>query len=166
MRATLVDRVQVIVCCHERPPCAGWCTTFPSRPHRPPHRPSREARRPSAHRTVRLATTAAVVRHPLPKGDCYGVDPDHREDTFEERTTYARINGDVIEGRPTRLLLQDTRVRWGGVMSGFVVALGVLLLMGALGLAIGVTALGIRERRRARPPRAWGSAAGCGPSSP
>ena len=48
----------------------------------------------------------------------------------------------VIEGRPTRLLPQDTRVRWGGVMSGFVVALGVLLLMGALGLAIGVTALG------------------------
>ena len=67
---------------------------------------------------------------------------DHREDTIEERTTYARINGDVIEGHPTRLLPADTRVRWGGVMSGFVVALGVLLLMGALGLAIGVTALG------------------------
>jgi hypothetical protein len=23
MRATVVERVQVIVCCHERPPCAG-----------------------------------------------------------------------------------------------------------------------------------------------
>ena len=68
--------------------------------------------------------------------------PDHREDTIEERTTYARINGAVIEGRPTRLLPPDTRVRWGGVMSGLFVALGVLLLMGALGLAIGVTALG------------------------
>ena len=68
--------------------------------------------------------------------------PDHREDTIEERTTYERINGAVIEGRPTRFLPQDTRVRWGGVMSGFFVALGVLLLMGALGLAIGVTALG------------------------
>ena len=67
---------------------------------------------------------------------------DHREDTLEERTTYAPINGAVIEGHPTRLLPQDTRVRWGGVMSGFFVALGVLLLMGALGLAIGVTALG------------------------
>jgi hypothetical protein len=67
---------------------------------------------------------------------------DHREDTIEERTTYERSNGDVIEGRPTRLPPQDTRVRWGGVMSGFFVALGVLLLMGALGLAIGVTALG------------------------
>src|SRR4029450_7953293 len=49
---------------------------------------------------------------------------------------------DLIGGYPTRLLPQDTRVRWGGVMSGVFVALGVLLLMGALGLAIGVTALG------------------------
>jgi hypothetical protein len=67
---------------------------------------------------------------------------DRSEDTLEDRTTYERINGDVIEGRPTRLPPQGTRVRWGGVMSGFFVALGVLLLMGALGLAIGVTALG------------------------
>jgi hypothetical protein len=67
---------------------------------------------------------------------------DHREDTLEERTTDERIHDDVIKGLPTRLLPRGTRVRWGGVMSGFVVALGVLLLMGALGLAIGVTALG------------------------
>jgi hypothetical protein len=33
------------------------------------------------------------------------------------------------------------RVRWGGVMSGFVVALGVLMLLTALGLAVGLTAL-------------------------
>jgi len=34
------------------------------------------------------------------------------------------------------------RVRWSGVMSGFFVAVGALLLMVALGLAIGITALG------------------------
>lgn len=62
--------------------------------------------------------------------------------TTEVRTTHAPINDDMIEGRPTRFPPQSPRVRWGGVMSGFVVALGVLLLMGALGLAIGVTALG------------------------
>jgi len=67
---------------------------------------------------------------------------DHREDTLEDRTTSESINGDVIEGRPTRLPPPGTRVRWGGVMSGLFVALGVLLLMGALGLAIGVTVLG------------------------
>jgi len=91
---------------------------------------------------------------------------DHRDDTIEERTTYARINGDVIEGRPTRLPPQDIRVRWGGVMSGLFVALGVLLLMGALGLAIGVTALGDPRAATSATPQAWGSAPGCGPSSP
>lgn len=34
------------------------------------------------------------------------------------------------------------RVRWGGVTSGFVVALGIMLLMTALGMAIGITAVG------------------------
>jgi hypothetical protein len=34
------------------------------------------------------------------------------------------------------------RVRWGGVMSGFVVAMGTILLLTALGLAIGITTLG------------------------
>ena len=33
------------------------------------------------------------------------------------------------------------RVRWGGVMSGFVVAMGTILLLTALGLAIGITTL-------------------------
>lgn len=37
---------------------------------------------------------------------------------------------------------QGPRVRWGGVMSGFFVAIGVLMILGALGLAVGVTALG------------------------
>ncbi len=47
-----------------------------------------------------------------------------------------------IDERTNVLPPQGPRVRWGGVMSGFFVALGVLMLMGALGLAIGVTALG------------------------
>jgi hypothetical protein len=53
---------------------------------------------------------------------------DHVEATLDERTNI--------------LPPQGPRVRWAGVMSGFFVAIGVLLLMGALGLAIGVTALG------------------------
>jgi hypothetical protein len=34
------------------------------------------------------------------------------------------------------------RVRWGGVMSGLVTAIGTILFMTALGLAIGITAVG------------------------
>ena len=37
---------------------------------------------------------------------------------------------------------QGPRVRWGGVMSGLFIAIGVLMVMGALGLAVGVTVLG------------------------
>jgi hypothetical protein len=54
---------------------------------------------------------------------------DRSEDTLEDRTTYERINGDVIEGRPTRLPPQGTRVRWGGVMSGFFESLAVCKLL-------------------------------------
>jgi hypothetical protein len=36
---------------------------------------------------------------------------DHCEDTLEDRTTSESINGDVIEGRPTRLPPPGTRVR-------------------------------------------------------
>jgi hypothetical protein len=53
---------------------------------------------------------------------------DHVEETLVERTS--------------SLPPQGPRVRWAGVMSGFFVAIGVLIMMGALGLAIGVTALG------------------------
>jgi hypothetical protein len=67
---------------------------------------------------------------------------DRKEETRDGRTTYEHINGDIIEGRPTRFPPQSPRVRWRGVLSGVVVALGVLLLLGTLGLAIGVTALG------------------------
>jgi hypothetical protein len=48
----------------------------------------------------------------------------------------------IVDERTNLLPPQGPRVRWSGVMSGFFVALGVLMIMGALGLAIGVTALG------------------------
>ena len=34
------------------------------------------------------------------------------------------------------------RVRWGGVMSGVILALGIVLVLTALGLAIGISAVG------------------------
>ena len=49
---------------------------------------------------------------------------------------------ETLDERTNILPLQGPRVRWAGVMSGFFVAIGVLIIMGALGLAIGVTALG------------------------
>lgn len=65
-----------------------------------------------------------------------------REETIDARTTEVRTNGDILVERPPRRELWRPRVRWTGVLSGLVVALGVLLLLGTLGLAIGVTALG------------------------
>lgn len=53
---------------------------------------------------------------------------EHVEETLDERTNI--------------LPPQGPRVRWSGVMSGFFIAIGVLIVMGALGLAIGITALG------------------------
>lgn len=64
------------------------------------------------------------------------------EETLDVHTTEVRTNGDILVERPPRLPPQGPRVRWTGVLSGLVVAIGVLLLMGTLGLAIGVTALG------------------------
>jgi hypothetical protein len=55
---------------------------------------------------------------------------------------------------------QGPRVRWTGVMSGFFIAVGVLMLMGALGLAIGVTALG--DPRQATGETASGLGIGAG----
>jgi hypothetical protein len=49
---------------------------------------------------------------------------------------------ETLDERTNILPPQGPRVRWAGVMSGFFVAIGVLMMMGALGLAIGVTALG------------------------
>ena len=52
-----------------------------------------------------------------------------------------RIEATVVEGRDI-LTPVGPRVRWGGVMSGLFVAIGTLMLLTALGLAIGITALG------------------------
>jgi hypothetical protein len=52
------------------------------------------------------------------------------------------------------------RVRWGGVTSGWVMALGTLLLLTALGLAIGITAIG--DPRTADSPTASGLGIGAG----
>jgi len=56
--------------------------------------------------------------------------------------TYERpvhhVNGEADRGTPPI----GVRVRWSGVTSGWVMALGALLLLTTLGLAIGITALG------------------------
>jgi hypothetical protein len=85
---------------------------------------------------------------------------DRREETIDARTTEVRTNGDILVERPPRLPPQGPRVRWTGVLSGLVVALGVLLLMGTLGLAIGVTALG--DPRAATGETATGLGIGAG----
>jgi hypothetical protein len=53
-------------------------------------------------------------------------------------------SGRHIDGDATRMTQPPIglRVRWGGVMSGFVMAVGTLVLLTALGLAIGISALG------------------------
>jgi hypothetical protein len=48
------------------------------------------------------------------------------------------VNGEADRGTPPI----GVRVRWSGVTSGWVMALGTLLLLTTLGLAIGITALG------------------------
>ena len=55
----------------------------------------------------------------------------------EEPTHPANMYGRDIEVRAPI----EPRVRWGGVMSGFVVAMGTILLLTALGMAIGITTL-------------------------
>jgi hypothetical protein len=57
-------------------------------------------------------------------------------ETYERPVHY--VNGEADRGTPPI----GVRVRWGGVTSGWVMALGTLLLLTALGLAIGITALG------------------------
>ena len=49
-----------------------------------------------------------------------------------------QVNGEADGGTPPI----GVRVRWGGVTSGWIMALGTLLLLTTLGLAIGITALG------------------------
>src|SRR6266508_6099976 len=67
---------------------------------------------------------------------------------------------ETLDERTNILPPQGPRVRWAGVMSGFFVAVGVLMIMGALGLAIGVTALG--DPRAATSETASGLGIGAG----
>jgi hypothetical protein len=69
---------------------------------------------------------------------------------------------------PTETVLTQTdlippigpRVRWGGVMSGLFIAIGTLLLLTALGLAVGITAVG--DPRAATSDTASGLGIGAG----
>ena len=74
--------------------------------------------------------------------------------------TYERpvlpIHGEAEHGTPPI----GVRVRWGGVTSGWIMALGTLLFLTTLGLAIGITALG--DPRTADSPTASGLGMGAG----
>ena len=48
----------------------------------------------------------------------------------------------VYETVPEGVPPVGPRVRWGGVMSGVILALGIVLVLTALGLAIGISAVG------------------------
>jgi hypothetical protein len=49
------------------------------------------------------------------------------------------LTGRTATGEPGAVSFVGVRVSWGGVWSGFLVAIGVLLLLSILGLAIGIT---------------------------
>jgi hypothetical protein len=74
-------------------------------------------------------------------------------------TPTERIEATVVDGREI-ITPVGPRVRWGGVMSGLFVAMGTLMLFTALGLAIGVTALG--DPRAATGETASGLGVGAG----
>ena len=61
---------------------------------------------------------------------------EHRQ--FHERRSAERRR---IGQSPMMLAAEGMRVSWGGIFGGVLVALGVLLLLAALGVAVGVTAL-------------------------
>jgi hypothetical protein len=58
-------------------------------------------------------------------------------EAYQQPARYGDGNDDRATQPPIGL-----RVRWGGVTSGWVIALGTILLLTALGLAIGITAIG------------------------
>jgi hypothetical protein len=76
-----------------------------------------------------------------PQHDGGGIDKNH--------VVTAPVGVDDRSPHPAHVYDSDTearppigpRVRWGGVMSGFVVAMGTILLLTALGVAIGITTL-------------------------
>jgi hypothetical protein len=58
-------------------------------------------------------------------------------EAYQQPARYGDGNDDRATQPPIGL-----RVRWGGVTSGWLIALGTILLLTALGLAIGITAIG------------------------
>src|SRR4029453_6006731 len=60
---------------------------------------------------------------------------------LERREPTAR-SVEAFETPPAVVPPVGPRVRWGGVTSGFLIALGTILFLTALGLAIGITAVG------------------------
>ena len=65
------------------------------------------------------------------------------EGTIHDRRTFARRSGDAtLAGSASALTYTEgMRVSWGGVWGGVLVGMGVLLLLTALGLAVGATAV-------------------------
>ena len=72
------------------------------------------------------------------------------------------LNGEADRGTPPI----GVRVRWGGVTSGWVMALGTLLLLTTLGLAMASRPLGTRGPRTATRPVAWAGRGPLGGPSP
>lgn len=67
---------------------------------------------------------------------------ENREVVLPVGTDERSVHPGNLYGRQTEVRPPvGPRVRWGGVLSGFVVALGTILLLTALGLAIGITTL-------------------------
>jgi len=64
-----------------------------------------------------------------------------------------------VTERPLAVPLETARVSWGGVWSGFLVGLGVLLLLSTLGLAVGITTADVGQGEGAG-ARALGIGAG------
>jgi hypothetical protein len=69
-----------------------------------------------------------VSKRPLPEGSYRPVEPGAEH-------PYSHGQVDPVASRPYGI-----RIAWGGVWAGLLIGFGVLLLLGALGLAIGITA--------------------------
>jgi hypothetical protein len=81
--------------------------------------------------------------------------------TTEHPTEHPIEHGrEAVVATPEAVPPLGPRVRWGGVMSGLFVAIGALLLLTALGLAIGITVLG--DPRAATDETASGLGIGAG----
>ena len=58
-------------------------------------------------------------------------------ESYERPVQQGNVEADRVPSPPI-----GVRVRWSGVTSGWIMALGTLLLLTTLGLAIGITAIG------------------------